>query len=98
MFRRAWLMLGIDPLPSPPFFAPCQAIAQTMGSVFKELLDKTVRQGLGPSDGPSAGTRSPKLPACHRHTKSLGFLRSPGAPALPSESHPQSLDPMLKPH
>lgn len=91
-------MLGIDPLPSPPFSAPFQAIAQTMGSVFKELLDKTVRQGLGPSDGPSAGTRSPKLPACHRHTKSLGFLRSPGAPALPSESHPQGFDPMLKPH
>ncbi|XP_011373840.1 rho GTPase-activating protein 4 [Pteropus vampyrus] len=46
-----------------------KAVAQTMDSVFKELLGKTAaRQGLGPAatNSPSSGARSPKPPGCSR--------------------------------
>lgn len=79
----------------------CQAVAQTMDSVFKELLGKAaVRQGLGPAStsSPGPGPRSPRLPGCGRLGKHKGFSRSPAAPASPSTSHPQGLDSPLKPH
>lgn len=79
----------------------CQAVAQTMDSVFKELLGKAaVRQGLGPAStsSPDPGPRSPRLPGCGRLGKHKGFSRSPGAPASPSASYPQGLDSPLKPH
>ncbi|KAF6389646.1 Rho GTPase activating protein 4 [Rhinolophus ferrumequinum] len=78
-----------------------KAVAQTMDSVFKELLGKTaVRQGLGPASpgSPSPGSRSPKPPGCSRLGKNKGFSRGPGAPASPSASHPQSLDSPFKSH
>uniref|UniRef100_A0A9L0SQP2 Rho GTPase activating protein 4 n=2 Tax=Equus TaxID=9789 RepID=A0A9L0SQP2_HORSE len=78
-----------------------KAVAQTMDSVFKELLGKTsVRQGLGTgsTNSPSPGPRSPKPPASSRLGKNKGFSRGPGAPASPSASHPQGLDSPLKPH
>lgn len=76
-----------------------KAVAQTMDSVFKELLGKTaVRQGLGPlsTNSPSPGSRSPKPPGCSRLGKNKGFSRAPGAPASPSTSHPQGLDSPFK--
>ncbi|KAM5290525.1 rho GTPase-activating protein 4 isoform 2-T2 [Glossophaga mutica] len=78
-----------------------KAVAQTMDSVFKELLGKAaVRQGLGPAStsSPGPGPRSPRLPGCGRLGKHKGFSRSPAAPASPSASHPQNLDSPLKPH
>ncbi|XP_023608773.1 rho GTPase-activating protein 4 isoform X2 [Myotis lucifugus] len=80
-----------------------KAVAQTMDSVFKELLGKTtVRQGLGPAstNSPSPGPRSPKLLGYGRLGKNKGFSRSPGAPASPSSSssQPPGLDSPLKPH
>uniref|UniRef100_A0A8C3WJG5 Rho GTPase activating protein 4 n=1 Tax=Catagonus wagneri TaxID=51154 RepID=A0A8C3WJG5_9CETA len=78
-----------------------KAVAQTMDSVFKELLGKTAsRQGLGPAstNSPGPGPRSPKPAACSRLGKNKGFSRGPGAPASPSTSHPQGLDSLLKPH
>ncbi|XP_059535836.1 rho GTPase-activating protein 4 isoform X3 [Myotis daubentonii] len=80
-----------------------KAVAQTMDSVFKELLGKTtIRQGLGPAstNSPSPGPRSPKLLGCGRLGKNKGFSRSPGAPASPSSSssQPPGLDSPLKPH
>lgn len=85
-----------------PFLSPlCQAVAQTMDSVFKELLGKTtVRQGLvsASTNSPSPGPRSPKLLGCGRLGKNKGFSRSPGAPASPSSSQPPGLDSPLKPH
>ncbi|XP_036285941.1 rho GTPase-activating protein 4 isoform X1 [Pipistrellus kuhlii] len=78
-----------------------KAVAQTMDSVFKELLGKTaVRQGLGPAStsSPSPGPRSPKLLGGGRLGKNKGFSRSPGAPASPSTSQPPGLDSPLKPH
>ncbi|KAB1253353.1 Rho GTPase-activating protein 4 [Camelus dromedarius] len=78
-----------------------KAVAQTMDSVFKELLGKTaVRQGLGPvaTNSPSPGPCSPKPAACSRFGKNKGFSRGPAAPASPSASHPQGLDSPLKPH
>ncbi|XP_036160660.1 rho GTPase-activating protein 4 isoform X2 [Myotis myotis] len=80
-----------------------KAVAQTMDSVFKELLGKTtVRQGLGPAstNSPSPGPRSPKLLGHSRLGKNKGFSRSPGAPASPSSSssQPPGLDSPLKPH
>ncbi|XP_037006999.2 rho GTPase-activating protein 4 isoform X1 [Artibeus jamaicensis] len=77
-----------------------KAVAQTMDSVFKELLGKAaVRQGLGPAStsSPGPGPRSPRLPGCGRLGKHKGFSRSPGAPASPSASHPQGPDSPLKP-
>ncbi|TKC37889.1 hypothetical protein EI555_009227 [Monodon monoceros] len=77
------------------------AVAQTMDSVFKELLGKTaVRQGLGPAStiSPGPGPRSPKTVACGRLGKNKGFSRGPGAPASLLASHPQDLDSPLKPH
>lgn len=74
-----------------------KTVAYTMGSVFKELLGKTARQGVGPSDA-AAAPRSPKLPVSSRQSKNTGFPRSLGAPASPSELHPQGLDPTLKPN
>ncbi|KAM5196152.1 rho GTPase-activating protein 4 isoform 4-T4 [Hipposideros larvatus] len=76
-----------------------KAVAQTMDSVFKELLGKTaVRQSLGPvsTNSPSPGSRSPKPPGCSRLGKNKGFFRTPGAPASPSTSHPQGLDSPFK--
>lgn len=87
-----------DALPSSP---PRQAVAQTMDSVFKELLGKTaVRQGLGPAStiSPGPGPRSPKTVACGRLGKNKGFSRGPGAPASLLASQPQDLDSPLKPH
>lgn len=78
-----------------------QAVAQTMDSVFKELLGKTAsRQGLGPAptNSPGPGPRSPKPAACSRLGKNKGFSRGPGTPASPSTAHPQGLDSLLKPH
>ncbi|XP_035872183.1 rho GTPase-activating protein 4 isoform X1 [Phyllostomus discolor] len=78
-----------------------KAVAQTMDSVFKELLGKAaVRQGLGPAStsSPGPGPRSPRLPGCSRLGKHKGFSRSPGAPTSPSTSHPQGPDSPLKPH
>ncbi|XP_059943345.1 rho GTPase-activating protein 4 [Mesoplodon densirostris] len=78
-----------------------KAVAQTMDSVFKELLGKTaVRQGLGPAStiSPGPGPRSPKPVACSRLGKSKGLSRGPGAPASLLASHPQGLDSPLKPH
>uniref|UniRef100_A0A8C6BPR8 Rho GTPase activating protein 4 n=1 Tax=Monodon monoceros TaxID=40151 RepID=A0A8C6BPR8_MONMO len=78
-----------------------KAVAQTMDSVFKELLGKTaVRQGLGPAStiSPGPGPRSPKTVACGRLGKNKGFSRGPGAPASLLASHPQDLDSPLKPH
>ncbi|KAK1346344.1 hypothetical protein QTO34_000198 [Cnephaeus nilssonii] len=78
-----------------------KAVAQTMDSVFKELLGKTaLRQGLGPAstNSPSPGPRSPKLLGCGRLGKNKGISRSPGAPASPSASQPPGLDSPLKPH
>ncbi|OWJ99154.1 ARHGAP4 [Cervus elaphus hippelaphus] len=78
-----------------------KAVAQTMDSVFKELLGKTaLRQGLGPgtNNSPSPGPRSPKPPGCGRLGKNKGFSRGPGAPASPSTSHPQGLDSLFKSH
>ncbi|XP_055964657.1 rho GTPase-activating protein 4 [Sorex fumeus] len=78
--------------PSPERYTEIdKAVAQTMGSVFKELLGKTARQGLGPSDAPAAGPRSPKLPVCSRQMKTTGFSRG-------VELQPQGLDPTVKPH
>lgn len=93
-----WGTFSPDALPFSPL---CQAVAQTMDSVFKELLGKTsVRQGLGTgsTNSPSPGPRSPKPPASSRLGKNKGFSRGPGAPASPSASHPQGLDSPLKPH
>ncbi|XP_004409252.1 PREDICTED: rho GTPase-activating protein 4 [Odobenus rosmarus divergens] len=76
-----------------------KAVAQTMDSVFKELLGKTsARQGLGPASTSSSspGPCSLKPPACGRLGKTRGFSRGSGAPASPSASHPQSLDSPLK--
>ncbi|XP_035964782.1 rho GTPase-activating protein 4 isoform X1 [Halichoerus grypus] len=80
-----------------------KAVAQTMDSVFKELLGKTsARQGLGPAStsSPSPGPYSLKPPACGRLGKNRGFSRGSGAlaspSASPSASHPQSLDSPLK--
>ncbi|XP_073744039.1 rho GTPase-activating protein 4 isoform X3 [Callorhinus ursinus] len=80
-----------------------KAVAQTMDSVFKELLGKTsARQGLGPASTSSSspGPCSLKSPACGRLGKTRGFSRGSGAPASPSASpsasHPQSLDSPLK--
>ncbi|XP_066213089.1 rho GTPase-activating protein 4 isoform X1 [Saccopteryx leptura] len=78
-----------------------KAVAQTMDSVFKELLGKTaVRQGLRPasSSSPSPGPRSPKPLGSNRLGKNKGFSRGSGAPASPSSPHPQGLDSPLKPH
>ncbi|KAM8753063.1 rho GTPase-activating protein 4 isoform 2-T2 [Rhynchonycteris naso] len=78
-----------------------KAVAQTMDSVFKELLGKTaIRQGLRPAtaSSPSLGPRSPKLLGCNRLGKNKGLSRSPGTPASPSSPHPQGLDSPLKPH
>ncbi|XP_070641289.1 rho GTPase-activating protein 4 isoform X3 [Bos indicus] len=78
-----------------------KAVAQTMDSVFKELLGKTaLRQGLGPgtNNSSSPGPRSPKPPGCGRLGKNKGFSRGPGAPASPSTSHPQGLDSPFKSH
>uniref|UniRef100_A0A8D1J770 Rho GTPase activating protein 4 n=1 Tax=Sus scrofa TaxID=9823 RepID=A0A8D1J770_PIG len=78
-----------------------KAVAQTMDSVFKELLGKTAsRQGLGlaPTNSPGPGPRSPKPAACSRLGKNKGFSRGPGTPASPSTAHPQGLDSLLKPH
>ncbi|XP_039075207.1 rho GTPase-activating protein 4 [Hyaena hyaena] len=76
-----------------------KAVAQTMDSVFKELLGKTsARQGLGPATGhsPGPGPGSLKPPACGRLGKNKGFSRGPGALASPTASHPQGLDSPLK--
>lgn len=77
-----------------------RAVAQTMDSVFKELLGKTAsRQGLSPTpaSSPSPSPRSPK--PLGRLGKNKGFFRSPGSPASPSsEFHPPGLDSSLKPH
>ncbi|XP_054434128.1 rho GTPase-activating protein 4 isoform X3 [Pteronotus mesoamericanus] len=78
-----------------------KAVAQTMDSVFKELLGKTaVRQGLGPTstNSPSPGPRSLKPVGCSRGGKNKAFSRSAGAPVSPSASHPQGMDSPLKPH
>ncbi|XP_060148775.1 rho GTPase-activating protein 4 isoform X4 [Globicephala melas] len=78
-----------------------KAVAQTMDSVFKELLGKTaVRQGLGPAStiSPGPGPRSLKTVACGRPGKNKGFSRGPGAPASLLASQPQDLDSPLKPH
>lgn len=78
-----------------------KAVAQTMDSVFKELLGKTaIRQGLGPAStsSPSPGPRSPKPLGCNRFGKNKGFSRSPGAPASPSASQLPGLDSPFKPH
>ncbi|XP_058391131.1 rho GTPase-activating protein 4 [Diceros bicornis minor] len=78
-----------------------KAVAQTMDSVFKELLGKTsVRQGLGPgsTNSPSPGPRSPKPPTCSRLGKNKGFSRGSGALASPSAFHSQGLDSPVKPH
>lgn len=65
-----------------------KAVAQTMDSVFKELLGKTaMRQGLGP---PPAGTPGPG--PRFRLGRSKGF-----SPASPLEPHPQGLDSPLRP-
>ncbi|XP_075394624.1 rho GTPase-activating protein 4 [Tenrec ecaudatus] len=67
-----------------------KSVAQTMDSVFKELLGKAaVRQGLGPVS-----------PSSSRPSKSKGSPHSPGAPASPaspSASHPQGPDWVGKP-
>ncbi|XP_058146925.1 rho GTPase-activating protein 4 isoform X2 [Dasypus novemcinctus] len=76
-----------------------KAVAQTMDSVFKELLGKTAgRQGLGPASpsSPSPGPRSPQPLAPGRHGRHKGFFRSPGSPASPSAARPPGPD--LKPH
>ncbi|XP_041597674.1 rho GTPase-activating protein 4 isoform X1 [Vulpes lagopus] len=76
-----------------------KAVAQTMDSVFKELLGKTsARQGAGPTStgSPGPGPCSLKPPASGRLGRSKGFSRSSGAPASPSASHPQGLDSPLK--
>ncbi|XP_040323432.1 rho GTPase-activating protein 4 isoform X2 [Herpailurus yagouaroundi] len=78
-----------------------KAVAQTMDSVFKELLGKTsARQGLGPaiagSPSPGPGPGNAKPPACSRLGKNKGFSRGPGALASPALSHPQGLDSPLK--
>ncbi|KAM9180634.1 rho GTPase-activating protein 4 [Dugong dugon] len=53
-----------------------KSVAQTMDSVFKELLGKAaVRQGLGPV--------SPSSPSSSRPGKNKSFPRGPGAPASP---------------
>ncbi|XP_014652993.1 PREDICTED: rho GTPase-activating protein 4 isoform X2 [Ceratotherium simum simum] len=78
-----------------------KAVAQTMDSVFKELLGKTsVRQGLGPgsTNSPSPGARSPKPPTCSRLGKNKGFSRGSGALASPSAFHSQGLGSPVKPH
>ncbi|XP_017532330.3 rho GTPase-activating protein 4 isoform X1 [Manis javanica] len=78
-----------------------KAVAQTMDSVFKELLGRTaVRQGLGPAstNSTSPGLRSPKPLACSSLGKNKGFSRGPGVPASPLASHPQGLDLPFKPH
>ncbi|XP_040482896.1 rho GTPase-activating protein 4-like [Ursus maritimus] len=76
-----------------------KAVAQTMDSVFKELLGKTsARQGLGPAStsSPGPGLCGLKPPACGRLGRNKGFSRGSGVPASPSASHPQSLDSPLK--
>uniref|UniRef100_A0A8C0TAL7 Rho GTPase activating protein 4 n=2 Tax=Canis lupus familiaris TaxID=9615 RepID=A0A8C0TAL7_CANLF len=76
-----------------------KAVAQTMDSVFKELLGKTsARQGAGPAStgSPGPGPCSLKPPASGRLGRSKGFSRGSGAPASPSASHPQGLDSPLK--
>lgn len=60
---------GTVPPEALPLSPLCQAVAQTMDSVFKELLGKTAaRQGLGPAaaNSPSSGPRSPKPPGYSR--------------------------------
>ncbi|XP_034505003.1 rho GTPase-activating protein 4 isoform X3 [Ailuropoda melanoleuca] len=76
-----------------------KAVAQTMDSVFKELLGKTsARQGLGPvsTSSPGPGLCGLKPPACGRLGRNKGFSRGSGVLASPSASHPQSLDSPLK--
>ncbi|XP_077001080.1 rho GTPase-activating protein 4 [Tamandua tetradactyla] len=76
-----------------------KAVAQTMDSVFKELLGKTAaRQGLGPvsPSSPSPGPRSPQPVASSRPGRNKVFFRGPGSPASPSTTRP--LGPDLKPH
>uniref|UniRef100_A0A673VQJ8 Rho GTPase activating protein 4 n=1 Tax=Suricata suricatta TaxID=37032 RepID=A0A673VQJ8_SURSU len=75
-----------------------KAVAQTMDSVFKELLGKTsTRQGVGPTAGhsPSPVPSSLKPPACGRLGKNKVFSRGSGAPA-PTAPHSQGLDSPLK--
>uniref|UniRef100_A0A287DCI9 Rho GTPase activating protein 4 n=1 Tax=Ictidomys tridecemlineatus TaxID=43179 RepID=A0A287DCI9_ICTTR len=93
--------LGEPSLDAFPSFPLCQAVAQNMDSVFKELLGKAaVRQGLGPAApaSTSPGPQSPKPLACSRLGRNKGFSRGSGAPASPSASHPQGPDSALKPH
>ncbi|XP_032702201.1 rho GTPase-activating protein 4 isoform X1 [Lontra canadensis] len=76
-----------------------KAVAQTMDSVFKELLGKTsARQGLGPAStcSPGPGPCSLKPPACGRLGKNKGLSRGSGVLASPSASCPQSPDSPLK--
>ncbi|XP_045851793.1 rho GTPase-activating protein 4 [Meles meles] len=76
-----------------------KAVAQTMDSVFKELLGKTsARQGLGPAStcSPGPGPCSLKPPACGRLGRNKGISRGSGVLASPSASCPQSPDSPLK--
>ncbi|VCX30743.1 unnamed protein product, partial [Gulo gulo] len=76
-----------------------KAVAQTMDSVFKELLGKTsARQGLGPAAtcSPGPGPCSLKPPACGRLGKNKVLSRGSGVLASPSASRPQSPDSPLK--
>ncbi|XP_032185823.1 rho GTPase-activating protein 4 [Mustela erminea] len=76
-----------------------KAVAQTMDSVFKELLGKTsARQGLGLAStcSPGHGPCSLKPPACSRLGKNKGLSRGSGVLASPSASCPQSPDSPLK--
>ncbi|XP_022347008.1 rho GTPase-activating protein 4 isoform X1 [Enhydra lutris kenyoni] len=76
-----------------------KAVAQTMDSVFKELLGKTsARQGLGPAStcSPGPGPCSLKPPACGRLSRNKGLSWGSGVLASPSASHPQSPDSPLK--
>ncbi|XP_047570748.1 rho GTPase-activating protein 4 isoform X1 [Lutra lutra] len=76
-----------------------KAVAQTMDSVFKELLGKTsARQGLGPAStcSPGPGPCSLKPPACGRLGRNKGLSRGSGVLASPSASRPQSPDSPLK--
>ncbi|XP_044091401.1 rho GTPase-activating protein 4 [Neovison vison] len=76
-----------------------KAVAQTMDSVFKELLGKTsARQGFGLAStcSPGPGPCSLKPPACGRLGKNKGLSRGSGVLASPSASRPQSPDSPLK--
>ncbi|XP_059012657.1 rho GTPase-activating protein 4 isoform X2 [Mustela lutreola] len=76
-----------------------KAVAQTMDSVFKELLGKTsARQGLGLAStcSPGPGPCSLKPPACGRLGKNKSLSRGSGVLAPPSASRPQSPDSPLK--